>query len=85
MVLHPNEQRILRYLEDKDGASRSELENHFSLMLSSLIDFYLTRLAQDGLVEVVEGRICATTASQGLVGDLPEVPVSALTVLDGGG
>ena len=65
------------------GTTRPELGDYFFLMSSSLLDFYLTRLAQDGLLEIVEERIQVTTKAQEANDGSPGSPVRVLTVFAG--
>lgn len=72
MRLHPNEQRILRYLLEKDGATNAELKAHFLPMSPTLVDFYLIRLMQNGFIEeVIGGKIRAAKLVQIVRNRLP--------------
>ena len=81
MKLHPNEQRILKYILETEGTTHAELKEHFLPMLPTLVDFYLVRLMQEGFIgEVIEGKIRATELAQKIQNRLPEVPVHELII-----
>lgn len=61
MRLHSNEQRMLKHLLEKGETTHAELKQHFLPMSPNLVDFYLIRLIQNGLIgEIIEGKIRAT-------------------------
>jgi len=82
MKLHPNEQRILRYLLERGGATHAELRAHFLPMSPTLVDLYLVCLMREGFIgEVIRGKIQPTELAQRIQDKLPEVPVHELVIL----
>ena len=81
MKLHPNEQRILRYLLEKGYATHAELRAHFLPMSPTLVDLYLVRLMEKGFIgEVIGGKIRPTELAQRIKNKLPKVPVHELVI-----
>lgn len=71
MRLHPNEQKMLRYILLREGeVTHTELRAHFLPMSPTLVDIYLIRLMQEGFIgEIIEGKIWATEFAQNSMTD----------------